>query len=344
MSIAKLTWTPSTTDLLGLYGLWLEANGEALISNLAGVLMRSLDHGRTWTRVPVGNRWGLGAVARSPEGEILIACTGGRLLSSTDDGASWKTTQLGHKSSLHHIGFREGLTVVSGCDRVAWRRKSNEPWQEAKLPKIPWARGACIDTSGRAFVGIDSLYKAKPRAEIFVLDSGDSEWRSCVTWNQGRLCGPFTSGRELVALGEQGFVARSDDGGSTWKESKSSGSENFSAGCFVGSRLFAGTEEGAVLCSDDFGESWTLLLATGSGPDQITRIVSDGSDLVLVTCDLGVFRGVSAAFAAKEAKLNPSSASESDSPTDPSRPTRPRRKQPNAEPTRARRGRKQESK
>lgn len=276
----------TTTGMSGFYGLWVGEGDEVLACGLGGLFARSADGGQTWSRQSVdGKRWSFGGCARLPGGPLLLACGGGRIAESADDGASWQVVQLGHKSPMHQIAAAKDFTIVSGCDRLAWRR-GDGIWHEARLPKGSSSRGACIDAVGRGFVSSTSGF-------VSCLEVGASTWTPTVPRAETRqgLHGLMVAGDEVVVVGDAGFVAFKNDG-VAWCSPSPTVADNLTAGALFGKTLLVGTPRGAVLRSDDRGTTWTTVLHAGSGPCRVHRLVARDDGLCLVVSEEGVFRAV----------------------------------------------------
>jgi photosystem II stability/assembly factor-like uncharacterized protein len=61
-----------------------------LVHGLRGTVLRSTDHGRSWTSVATGLQVGLTGSTVAPDGRIVIVSQAGHVLVSADDGASFK--------------------------------------------------------------------------------------------------------------------------------------------------------------------------------------------------------------------------------------------------------------
>lgn len=108
------------------------------------------------------------------------------------------------------------------------------------------------------------------------------------------LLGGAQTGGRLVAVGERGIVALSDDGGAQWRSVAVPASVTLTAVRFTGTHGFAVGHGGTVMTSDDAGSHWTrrldgrqaarlaLLSAQDSGDDAAIRdarqLVADGPD------------------------------------------------------------------
>ena len=113
------------------------------------------------------------------------------------------------------------------------------------------------------------------------------------------LLAAATAGQRIVAVGERGIVAFSDDGGQTWRQATSPTSVTLTAVRFADSkRGWAVGHGGTVLATDDSGERWTrqldgrksaqlVLEAARSSGDakaiqESERLVADGPDKPLL--------------------------------------------------------------
>jgi photosystem II stability/assembly factor-like uncharacterized protein len=104
-------------------------------------------------------------------------------------------------------------------------------------------------------------------------------------------------GRTLIGVGERGVVARSDDGGLTWKSQLSPSSRTLTALAFANDTVgVAVGHGGSILRTEDAGLSWTAVTVKDIGRDAVLgvtalksgRFVAFGAfGMVLVSDDQG---------------------------------------------------------
>lgn len=85
-----------------------------------------------------------------------------------------------------------------------------------------------------------------------------------------------SAGKRLVAVGERGLVALSDDGGASWRQAVTPVSTTLTSVSFVDARLgWAAGHAGTILHSADGGVSWTLQADGRAIARQVQASVTD---------------------------------------------------------------------
>jgi photosystem II stability/assembly factor-like uncharacterized protein len=92
--------------------------GEAWTVGEAGMALRSLDYGASWTRMAPEEDSGWNDVSKQGS-QIILAGEFGRLRMSVDNGANWRDLDSGVKSSLMALAFKDGQEGAAvGLDGV----------------------------------------------------------------------------------------------------------------------------------------------------------------------------------------------------------------------------------
>jgi photosystem II stability/assembly factor-like uncharacterized protein len=86
------------------------------------------------------------------------------------------------------------------------------------------------------------------------------------------------AGKRMVAVGERGLIALSDDQGTSWRQANSPVSTTLTCVNFIDARLgWAAGHAGAILHTTDGGATWTLQTDGSAVARQVQASVSDGS-------------------------------------------------------------------
>ncbi|NMG17046.1 Ycf48/Hcf136-like domain-containing protein [Aromatoleum bremense] len=93
-----------------LMHVFADRRGELFVVGERGTVLRSADHGLTWTYRPTGYRGSFWSGAALADGTLLVAGLRGSLYRSTDGGDSWHKVDTGTQSSI--------TAVVPLADRV----------------------------------------------------------------------------------------------------------------------------------------------------------------------------------------------------------------------------------
>lgn len=97
-----------------------------------------------------------------------------------------------------------------------------------------------------------------------------------------------SAGKRLVAVGERGLVAWSDDDGASWRQASTPVSTTLTSVCFVDARLgWAAGHAGTILHTADGGATWTLQTDGRAIARQVQASVADqGAAMAAVAAQL----------------------------------------------------------
>jgi hypothetical protein len=140
------TWTAQNSGTkLRLWNAWARSADDIFVVGgdthvfaddppKSGVVLRSTDHGNTWTLLPSGASVDLSFVWGTGDREVYVGGYGGLLLRSADDGATWSEIPIGTGAGLGGIWgpTPDELYVVGGIPGVGGLRHSTDhgtTWQ-----------------------------------------------------------------------------------------------------------------------------------------------------------------------------------------------------------------------
>lgn len=226
-------WTVATGDSVASVGgpKWGAVNPDGSVmlipDGLNGNCIRSLDKGRSWTRLAGSLNPGIWAIAAY--NFKWYALRGSDIYESTDDGVSWHIDQAG---AIGDSG--SGVCRASGYGMCAFGgRHVGIPAVQINLTGLDWegkflygmtgSSRVAVMCIGRTSDGLDTLVMVGDGGKIAVYKSGggvtysDQEFPSTpndIAWN-----GEYF---ELIGgnLGDTGYIWRSTDG-LIWTEAKS---------------------------------------------------------------------------------------------------------------------------
>jgi photosystem II stability/assembly factor-like uncharacterized protein len=188
---------------------------------------------------------------------LWIVGQNGALLSSLDAGATWAREELPARSNLQSVAVSDqGRQVVVGNQGHLWTRQGQEPWQSQELVVSDLA-GKLLSVS---FIN-GHFWAVGEMGALFRGDADATHWEPMgdgddVTFNSIRA---GVDG-DLWITAEFGRLLRSRDGGLTWS-TQELGSESMRALVFDGRTGVAVGNQGQVFISRDGGDSWQAVNA-----------------------------------------------------------------------------------
>jgi photosystem II stability/assembly factor-like uncharacterized protein len=212
-TVGRLSTSRNLTTVLG------DHHGLAVAAGHGGALFRSTDEGLNWAAVPEAeiervnpDREPILCGLIDHRGAIRLGGAFGLLIESDDGGMSWRrSAPVAADFDRHVYGIFEstdGVTrwLVGESGTLAWRA----PGQNWNLLESPY--------TGSFFGGLttpgDATLVFGMRGVIYRRAKGENRWRQCpcpdpIAWMAGRVLG----GRRIVLVGDQGWIAVSDDDG-----------------------------------------------------------------------------------------------------------------------------------
>lgn len=187
--------------------------------------------------------------------QLWIVGQNGALLSSRDAGATWLREELPARGNLQSIAVSgQGRQVVVGNQGRLWTRLGAEPWQSQDL-RVSERAGKLLSVS---FIE-GHFWAVGEMGALFRGDADAMHWEALgidddVTFNSIRA----GVGGDLWIAAEFGRLLRSRDGGVTWS-TQELGSESLRALIFDGHTGVAVGNQGQVFTSVDGGDSWQAL-------------------------------------------------------------------------------------
>ena len=232
-------------------GLAVRNHAEAWVTGSGGTVIRTTDSGRTWKRIPIpeSNALDFRDVEVLPDGTLLLMSIGSgnasRILRSSDSGNTWRTVL----SNQDATGFFDGMTFhpdglrgvlfgdpVKGRLDLYHTRDGGLTWSRAPAEQRPAVQkdeyGFAASGTGIALHG-RHIWIATGGSIARIFHSADAGM-SWTAHDTGIRSGTESSGifsiaaldhKTVIAVGgdyvhperDTGNVARSTDGGRTWK-------------------------------------------------------------------------------------------------------------------------------
>lgn len=265
---------------------WMLSATAGWQATSAGELLRTADGGATWTRAHTGLAPG-GALATpkllftdSASGWLLSADKG--LYRTTDAGTSWQRVR-GPQGDLSAADFE-----AVGASRVWVRLTGSTPsflistdagasWSALPTP---------ADATALSWVPAGGLLAYGKQGSIAFSSDNGAHWtlRYSGTLKQlNRL--RFATASLAYAVGADGVVLRSKDGGASWGLVRTGGATLRDVGFAGTSHVWAVGDGGSILASRDGGDNW--LSQTLLSPAELSRVQALNTDQVWITGEGG---------------------------------------------------------
>ena len=280
------------TDV-NLYGVKAFKNGTIYLCGTDGYFVRSTDGGKTWNAEQVKEGVSLRTMTWLDEKTGVIAGrtrTGNYVLRTTDGGITFEDRRLDVPFRVRGFAFTDSSSgwLVAGSLEIrdgAWLKTQDggRSWKKLEsvaygLParllhsissgpeKHLWAVGTHVEAALVGEAAKSLLYRHKRGSVLSSVDGGR-------TWDVRDAGNPLgTSLRDVsfvdtmvgYVVGDGGFMARTADGGKTWKKLATGTTVRLLAVDAVSvESAFAVGERGTAIATGDSGESFSTL-ATGT--------------------------------------------------------------------------------
>jgi photosystem II stability/assembly factor-like uncharacterized protein len=235
-----------------------------------GVIFHTVNGGQTWVEqskgkgIEVADRFGAKAI---PE-LYCVTCIGannvwacgeeGAILFSSNGGVAWQVQPSGSKETLRCIRMRNA--------KSGWACGDKGTLLETSDRGITWAKRD-MENAGdlKCLVILDSMKVIAVGSGIQITTDGGQHWSKPENSPGGLLSVTRTDSLSIWAVGENGTIAHSSDGGLTWK-SHANGEWKFGdigfadakTGWIVGAGSSIINGYGALYKTTDGGETWNV--------------------------------------------------------------------------------------
>ncbi len=239
--------------------------GTTLALDERGALFRSTDAGSSWSKSALPPPRPSNALWSNGHGVIYAVGGDVSILRSSDGGTTWSVEDSGMPHSTPDVtdrgfsfnavwGRSSGeVTVVADDGFVIASPTGTAPWQHAWSGAHKMLHAVTGDGRG----GIVAMGGALVTGRIGSWSARSSDLDDLLlqaVWGDDH--------GTLVAVGSRGAVARSEDGGTSWRRIDSGTTEALMGIAGRGSAIVAVGLEGVVIHSSDGGKSWS-----GGRPD-----------------------------------------------------------------------------
>ena len=248
-------------------GLLLLRNSNEIYAVSYGGLVKSMDAGRTWTRIDNGITNGVSALALHPTAADILYCGtwSGGIYRTTNGGLGWSNISAGLPGKeIRAIAINPAdLTKVYAgtVDSGIYRRANDNSWEQI-IGSPARAENIAFDPKNPGTIYVAGNDGSSDG--IFETTDGGSTWTKPldipVNWQPGYYIAiDPTPGTNIIYVVSYEYVYKSTDGGGTWTASSIPGT---ALNCIVldpshPAILYLGTESRGVFKSVNAGEAWT---------------------------------------------------------------------------------------
>ena len=231
----------------------IASNGDILVNTFKGLVLKSRDKGNTWTSIDVGAMARLKQLSVVKGGHVWACDSKSTIYHSQDDGDTWATTYT-HKERIlklqfisEKVGFlvdlkskmykttdggknwsphMEDATLITSQMFI---RSENEYWFNNNLAIYitPDAGSNWVNSSPQKNFDVFSRYIHFHGNEVWVIGSNNVIMRTLdngLTWTLMNGLNPYDLNSaiadqdEIIAVGNNGYLLSSEDGGVSWKQ------------------------------------------------------------------------------------------------------------------------------
>jgi photosystem II stability/assembly factor-like uncharacterized protein len=259
----------------------------------AGMVLHSSDGGTTWESQSSGVDVTLAAIAGKPDGSQIVAVgSDGTLVMTEDLGRTWTGLSQPTSAALNDIIYQRdrngrGRWFATGNFAVALRSEDGRNWSAANA--APSTNPSYRAVKATSDPGVVVLAGTQGLTRLRVGSQGEAVQETGFrTFNSLAITRSRSS---ILAAGDNGVAALSQDAGRTWRVIHAPTESNLSSAFIEDAArvLWLGTEEGVVLRSFDLGETWQSQNVHTDQPINGLFVESSGRS-IWVTAGEGVLR------------------------------------------------------
>lgn len=263
---------PATGEVLAqfhdpLYDICLTGTGKIAVGYY-GTILLSEDGGDTVTRVPSGTKALLVSVCFPDADHGWVVGDNGAILATSDGGRTWKKQDSGVTKYLMGVSFvspRKGW-VVGELGTILYTSDGGASWDQQQSGE------EVLMLEGVRFLNEKKGFVVGEFGTILGTSDGGNTWKSIFKKEEeildiealGKMRPTLYSvdfwGDEIgVAVGVDGFIMSTRDGGEIWTKVSSPTTNPLYRVKFIDGSLYAVGQRGTLLLSTDQGRNWTVI-------------------------------------------------------------------------------------
>lgn len=237
------------------YGLAIPTEGRVWAAGNYGKVVLSEDGGKSWKSQLSGVLSHLQSIDAWDTQRAVAVGNGGTVIVTADGGNTWKRAAV-----PEGIGASKLLRVQALAEGKAWAAGEMGTVMTTSDYGATWRVSAAAEDvawNDVFFVG-DSGWLVGEFARIGVSSDGGASWKPVQAPVQSSLSAvSFRDEREGVAVGTEGVIVRTQDGGANWRALPKVSSEHLYDVLWDGGRWLAVGDKGTLLASDASGDRWS---------------------------------------------------------------------------------------
>jgi photosystem II stability/assembly factor-like uncharacterized protein len=282
------TWAPSSTSSNEpLYGVAFSGLRRGLVCGGRGTLLYTRDGGERWKRRRSLSGGPLYSVAMLRDGRAVAGGQDGVLVTSTNHGWTWRTARSRTRDTLRAVRLSPSGRAWATGERTVLRSSGRlRRWTAARLP-VPGPCGALAAATTRTVVA------GGAGGALCRSANGGRTWRATGKALRGDWDDLLVSGGEAWVAGSDGRLLRTTGGSSPGIQRRIAATDLHGLARH-GARGWAVGDDGAVATSADGGGTWRVLppptaqdLEAAAAPSASTVVVAGRAGTLLVSRDAG---------------------------------------------------------
>ena len=189
-----ITPAPTTNDLQGI----CQFNGQFIVTGGNGVVLASTN-ATNWVVRSTGSTNVLSSVVNWPGGLVAVG-KGGTILTSPD-ATNWTPRAAGLTTNwVYRVRYLNGLLTAAGENATLLTSTNGTNWAAQSLPTTSWIND---------IIFLDSTFFACGTQGAFLTSTNATNWTYHGTATQKSLYGLATDGAQLINVGVEGLILRS---------------------------------------------------------------------------------------------------------------------------------------
>lgn len=260
------------------YGLASPQAGTIWAAGSDGKVWRSDDAGRSWQLQPTPTAETLQDIAAWDRDHAVAVGNQGMVITTGDGGRSWRSVDAPRSkvaNKLMRVAIAEGgiAWAVGEVGAVLRSKDFGASWERAMPEKDAAWNGI--------FVGRQKVWLAGEFGRLAMSSDQGGRWTEVAAPVKSSLMAvTFRDELQGVAVGLDGVVLTTQDGGASWSTQPSGTREHLFDVAWDGSAWVAVGDKGVLVSGDASGRAWQASRLTENDRAWHTKVLADADQLV----------------------------------------------------------------